>query len=110
MDGTWVTLGVNEKLEGREERREGVRGKPSLGVGTAGECTGAPSTRSQAAARTSEGASSMWRASKDTRQPRGTVGLTPRKPAATNESFVTSRSVNGGGDGMWQRCRIKSRA
>lgn len=110
MDGTWVTLGVNEKLEGREERREGVRGKRSLGVGTAGECTGAPSTRSQAAARTSEGASSMWRASKDTRQPRGTVGLTPRKPAATNESFVTSRSVNGGGDGMWQRCRIKSRA
>lgn len=69
MDGTWFTPGVNEKLEGREERREGVRGKPSLGVGTAGERTGAPSTRSQAAARTSEGASSMWRASKNTRQP-----------------------------------------
>lgn len=35
------------------------------------------------------------------------MGLTPSEPAVTSEWFVTSRGVNGGGDGMWQKMQNK---
>lgn len=89
-----------EELEGREERRWRER-KAEPGWRNSGERRGAPSTRSQAAARTPEGVSISWRASK--------AWLTPSKPAATNEWFVTSKGVNEVMMGCGRRCRIKSR-